>query len=279
MINPLHKVLPENLLVNRHRTFVAVLIGIAMIIGLTVIQDYLVANRNGSSFFLSECLLFKLHWLLFIPSTYILNSIFTKLRAFNRVGVLLKYFVFAIVFHLVLFSIVGSIFSYLFYGANFGPYKFLVYAVEHDILSVSIIYILVIILIFYSIVKDVTYYSEPSKISLDKIIVQSGKLQVALHLADVYQIRSESPYISIQLENKSYLHNKTLKSLLERLDESKFVRVHKTCIVNISKVVRFTSRLNGDYDLYLANGEIVRLSRTYAADFKMKMHNPPQLKQ
>lgn len=279
MINFLNKVLPENFLVNQHKTFVTILIGISLIVGLTVIQDYLVANRSGYSFYLTESLLFKLHWLLFFPSTYILNSFFTKLKTFNRVGVLLKYFVLAIFFHLVLFSIVGSIFSYLFYKAHFGPYKFLVYAVEHDILSISIIYLLVILLTFYSIIKDVNTSSEPNKIPLENIIVQSGKSKVSIHLAHVFQIKSESPYICIQLENKSYLHNETLKSFLERLDEFKFVRVHKTCIVNISKVVSFTSRLNGDYDLYLANGEIVRLSRTYAADFKMKMVNTPQLKQ
>jgi len=278
MINSLNKVLPENFLVNQHKTFVAILIGVSLIVGLTVIQDYLVASRSGYSFYLRESLLFKLHWLLFIPSTYFLNSFFTKLKTFNRVSVLLKYFVLSIVFHLVLFSIVGSIFSYLYYEAHFGPYKFLVYAVEHDILSISIIYILVILLAFYSIEKDVNTNPEPSKILLQNIIVQSGKTKVSIRVAHIFQIKSESPYITIQLENKSYLHNETLKSFLKQLDESKFVRVHKTCIVNISKVVSFISRLNGDYDLYLANGEIVRLSRTYAADFKMKMHNTPQLK-
>lgn len=53
-----------------------------------------------------------------------------------------------------------------------------------------------------------------------------------------------------------------------KLDTRTFVRVHKSTIVNLEKVSSFKSRLNGDYDLLLKNGTIVRLSRTYAANFK-----------
>ncbi|MGN5955157.1 LytR/AlgR family response regulator transcription factor [Sphingobacterium lactis] len=279
MSNSFGKLLQENLLVNQQRTFIGILIGIAMIIGLSVFQDYLIASRNGYSFFLSESLLFKVHWLLFIPFTCALNYFFRKYKTIDKLDVLIMCYILAIVLHLVLFSLLGSIFSNLYYEAHFGPYKFLIYAIEHDLLSVLFVYLLVVLLAYYSSKEHPSIDSEPSKVHLDKIIVHSGKSQVVLHLADVYQIRSESPYICIQLENKSYLHNETLKSFLEQSDESKFVRVHKTCIVNISKVVSFTSRLNGDYDLYLANGEIVRVSRNYATDFKMKMHNTPQLKQ
>ncbi|WP_254788460.1 LytR/AlgR family response regulator transcription factor [Cellulophaga baltica] len=82
------------------------------------------------------------------------------------------------------------------------------------------------------------------------------------------QITSATPYICIHLENKRHLHSETLKSMCGQLDSNVFVRVHKSSVVNISKVSSFKSRLNGDYDLQLANGDLVRLSRTYATDFK-----------
>lgn len=88
---------------------------------------------------------------------------------------------------------------------------------------------------------------------------------------DIYQITAETPYISIQLNDKKYLHTETLKSMSTQLDNKVFVRVHKSSIINLDKVVSLKSRLNGDYDITLKNGAEIRLSRNYVADFKSKL--------
>ncbi|MGH9949634.1 MAG: LytR/AlgR family response regulator transcription factor, partial [Pyrinomonadaceae bacterium] len=77
-------------------------------------------------------------------------------------------------------------------------------------------------------------------------------------------------------QTKRYLHNETLKSILETLDNETFVRIHKSLIVNISNVRSYKSRLNGDYDLTVADGTSLRLSRTYAATFKEKFRRGHQ---
>ena len=94
---------------------------------------------------------------------------------------------------------------------------------------------------------------------------------------DIYQITAETPYISIQLNDKKYLHTETLKSMSTQLNKKNFVRVHKSTIVNLDKVVSLKSRLNGDYDISLKNGVEIRLSRTYVANFKSKLKLTHQL--
>ena len=243
-----------------------------------VFQDFLSSQRAGYAFYLEESLLFKINWFLYLPIIVFLFPAINNRRG-NLIRVSIQNIGFATLIHILLVPFVGSFISFLFFNAHYGPLKFLFYTLEHDVISIFMVYTLFEIGSELYLKYSAIQVQNPPEQVLATLKVQVGKNHSVILVDNIYQISAATPYICIQLENKSYLHNETLKSFLERLDEFKFVRVHKTCIVNISKVVSFTSRLNGDYDLYLANGEIVRLSRTYAADFKMKMFNTPQLKQ
>ena len=97
-------------------------------------------------------------------------------------------------------------------------------------------------------------------------------------MEDVFPISSDSPFLSIQLESKKYLSTETLKSLTGKWDPQVFIRIHRSAIVNISKVTSCVSRRNGDYDLTLSNGASVRLSGNYASAFNKHFHSSPQLK-
>jgi len=58
-----------------------------------------------------------------------------------------------------------------------------------------------------------------------------------------------------------------LKKIAGELDR-RFVKIHRSCIVNMDKVISYKSRLNGDYDVSLSGDIQVRLSRNYAKEFK-----------
>ena len=49
----------------------------------------------------------------------------------------------------------------------------------------------------------------------------------------------------------------------ERLDPARFVRVHRSRIVNIARIVRLVPLSNGDHTLVLDDGMEIGLSRTY----------------
>jgi two-component system LytT family response regulator len=58
-----------------------------------------------------------------------------------------------------------------------------------------------------------------------------------------------------------------LKSLEARLDPRRFVRVHRSEIIQLEAVVRLEPRTHGDGLLVLADGSSVVLSRTYREAF------------
>src|SRR5690606_40968131 len=105
-----------------------------------------------------------------------------------------------------------------------------------------------------------------SKPKLDTIVINNGKENVIVNVEDIVQITYATPYISIHLESKKYLHSETLKSICKQLDSNVFVRVHKSTVVNILKTNSFKSRPHGHYHFPLKSGELVKVSRTYATE-------------
>ena len=56
-----------------------------------------------------------------------------------------------------------------------------------------------------------------------------------------------------------------LKTLAGQLDADRFVRVHRSAIVNLSRVREMEPLVSGDQRLVLSDGTELRVSRTYRA--------------
>lgn len=59
----------------------------------------------------------------------------------------------------------------------------------------------------------------------------------------------------------------SLKHIIKRLPEN-FKRIHKSTIVNVDYISEFKSRGNGDYDVIMNDGSVLRLSRNYREELK-----------
>lgn len=246
------------------------------VVALTIFQDFLESKRIGSAFYFNESILFKIVWLLFIPVLAVLYKNLKKERldSYGKAAVLISS---AIAVHLLILPFVAVVFSLLFYQGRYDLYKFFSYALANDLYKLVLVYTSFVLgYQFFSNLWPNSYISK-SKPVLSTIVINNGKENIVVHVADIFLVTSATPYIFIHQQNRRYLHSETLKSISSQLDSSVFVRVHKSSVVNISKVSSFKSRLNGDYDLKLVNGDLVRLSRTYAADFKNRFTAAHQL--
>ena len=239
------------------------------IIGLTIFQDFLESNRGGYSFYFSESILYKTIWLIFIPLLTLLN-LALKNQNLKSFGKTILFIVTPIIIHLVLLSVVFLFLSVLFYNGRYDSYEVLTYTLANDLYKLVIIYSVFVFGYKYLSFKSTDLASINKKSCIKKIIICNGKNNIVVEVNDIYQITAATPYISIQLEEKKYLHTETLKSISAQLDNDRFVRVHKSSIVNLDKVISFKYSLNGDYEILLKTNTAIRLSRTYVADFKSK---------
>ncbi|MCB0383182.1 MAG: LytTR family transcriptional regulator [Psychroserpens sp.] len=268
MINTASQHTPNyNTLAGTHKILGILLVVFLSIITLTVFQDFLESNRSGYSFYISESILFKTIWFLFIPLLAVLHRLL-KNQKVDSFGKVILYIAASIATHLIVLSFIFALCSVIFFNGDYSMYKIVSYTLANDFYKLVIVYAAFVLAHKYLFNESVEIIPSNEKKHVEKIYVTNGQLNIVVNTTDIYLITAETPYIAIQLESKKHLHSDTLKSIATKLNSQTFIRVHKSTIVNLDKVDSFKSRLNGDYDIVLKNGEEIRLSRTYAANFK-----------
>jgi two-component system LytT family response regulator len=86
---------------------------------------------------------------------------------------------------------------------------------------------------------------------------------VRVHVASIDWIDAAGDYMCVHAEGRTYVLRETMKSLEAILDPKIFQRVHRSTIVNISRVRRLRPHTNGEYFLTLEDGQEIKLSRSY----------------
>ncbi len=78
---------------------------------------------------------------------------------------------------------------------------------------------------------------------------------------EVDWIEAQGDYACLHAGPRDFLVRETMTSLERRLDP-RFLRIHRSAIVNVERVRELRSRENGDYLVFLEGGGELRLSRT-----------------
>ena len=231
---------------------------------LTILQDFLEANFKNSSFYLSESFLFSSFWWLFIPFLYV-QFLLSKWQKINDFALKILSITLPIFLHALSFPAFVWIISALFYEHTFRYQQTFQYSMSVHLYALVLFYTLP--LFAYQFIKQRIQKNQAIE-HMHTFVVTEGSKHLSIAVADVLYFTASSPYITIHLANKQYLYNESLKSLATKINPDQFVRIHKSTIVNIKHVQSYTSRLNGDYDLTLNQGTILRVSRNFAASFK-----------
>lgn len=98
---------------------------------------------------------------------------------------------------------------------------------------------------------------------------KDGYLQKINH-EDICYIESVDEKTFIYCENDVYDCKMKLFELEETLTNSSFVRISKSCILNIDFIEKVKPMLNGKYEVLLINGEKLIINRHYVPIFKKK---------
>jgi two-component system response regulator LytT len=246
---------------------------VLLLVMVTVMTDYAEAGFRQSDFYFSESLLFSSFWVLFLPFLYLQVNITKFIKPFSVTLALIPLWM---AIHLLVYPALVWLLSALFYPHTFS---------YTQTLGFSLPQYFIVLLLAYSIPPFISRINrvkapapihtiEPPVMPLTKTYIHTicvttaNGSRVIINTSDILYIAASSPYIQLHLAHKKMVHNETLKNLEGLLNPVQFIRVHKSHIVNLHQVTAYKSRLNGDYDLTLTNGDILRLSRNYAPAFK-----------
>lgn len=95
-----------------------------------------------------------------------------------------------------------------------------------------------------------------------------GGTEVMVEVADIDWIEAAGNYAILHVGGETFEIRSSLSRLEGELDPRRFVRVHKSHVVNVAKVVEVTPWISGDWRIRLQDGGEVNLSRRYRQRFE-----------
>jgi len=95
-----------------------------------------------------------------------------------------------------------------------------------------------------------------------------GGSEVMVEVADIDWIEASGNYAILHVGGETFEIRSSLSKLEGELDPKRFVRVHKSHVVNIARVAEVTPWVSGDWRIRLQDGAEVNLSRRYRQRFE-----------
>lgn len=97
----------------------------------------------------------------------------------------------------------------------------------------------------------------------DRILVKSSGEIFFLKATEIDWIEAEGDYMKFHVAGKTHLMRETMARLEARLDPKKFIRIHRSTIVNVDRMRKLSPSFAGEYAVILHDGTKLRLSRGY----------------
>jgi two-component system LytT family response regulator len=106
---------------------------------------------------------------------------------------------------------------------------------------------------------------------LDRLVVKSSGTTRFIRVADIDWIEGAGVYVNLHVAGKELLYRSTLNELAGHLDPTRFIRVHRSSIVNIDSILELQPISHGEFELVLKNGHRSRVSRTYRVQLERRL--------
>lgn len=96
-----------------------------------------------------------------------------------------------------------------------------------------------------------------------RFAVKTSNKLFFVRMEEIDMIQAADNYVCVHINGEQHFVRETMNSIEARLDPDKFVRVHRSKIVNIDRIKELHPWFHGDYQIVLHNGTQITLSRTY----------------
>jgi two-component system LytT family response regulator len=109
---------------------------------------------------------------------------------------------------------------------------------------------------------------------LDRFVVKSGGTTRFVRTVDIDWIEAAGVYVSLHVGGAEIPYRATLLELADKLDPVRFIRVHRSAIVNIESVLHLEPISHGEFEVILKNGSRCRISRSYRSQLERRLRQP-----
>jgi two-component system LytT family response regulator len=94
-------------------------------------------------------------------------------------------------------------------------------------------------------------------------MIRAGGRITFLRVGELDWVEAADNYVRVHAGRESHLIRETMTHLESQLDKRRFVRVHRSAIVNVDAIVEIRALFHGDYAIRLRTGAEIPLGRSY----------------
>ncbi len=98
---------------------------------------------------------------------------------------------------------------------------------------------------------------------LDRVVIKSAGRVFFLRADEIDWVEAAGNYLRLHAGGDTHLLRETMSNMEARLNPEKFVRIHRSTIVNLERIKELEPMFHGDYMVALQDGTKLTLSRSY----------------
>jgi len=141
--------------------------------------------------------------------------------------------------------------------------EFLHSSIPWKIIEGLLVYIIIMLvyqlLIHIEKLKERAEQHTPAE-SLSRVAVKDRREIHLIPIQQIYYIKAEGDYVKLHTAEGIFLKEKTMKYFEENLPLQQFVRIHRSCIVNVDRVVKIELYEKDKYHIHLKDNTTLKAS-------------------
>jgi two-component system LytT family response regulator len=115
---------------------------------------------------------------------------------------------------------------------------------------------------------ELTAAARPPEQRMERIVVKDGTKVHIIPIDKLDYVEAQDDYIALRSEKKNYLKQQTISSIETQLDPKRFVRIHRSYIVNLERIARIEPYTKDSRVAVLTDGTQLPVSRSGHAKLK-----------
>jgi two-component system LytT family response regulator len=105
----------------------------------------------------------------------------------------------------------------------------------------------------------------------DRIAVRNNGRVIFLKLSDIDWIEAADNYVCLHTGRETHILRETMSDLEARLDPARFIRVHRSAIVNLDCIKELQPWFRGDYKVMLNDGTELTLTKNHREKLEARL--------
>jgi len=107
-------------------------------------------------------------------------------------------------------------------------------------------------------------HAQPAGSFSDRLLVRSGEKIVPVRVTEIEWLEAADDYTMLHAGSAKHLSSLGLSEIEKRLNPQQFMRVHRSAIINVSRIRHLEKDGEGGMIATMTSGEEVKVSRKYA---------------